>query len=147
MEYESSASINATPDQIWDILTDAPGLSQWDSGVRVEGTIAPGNKIKLYSDASPGRAFGLTVTEFEPGRKMVLEGGMPFGLFTGVRTYSLTPASGGTDFSMREEYSGPLLGMMAKQMPNLQPSFDQFAAGLKAQAEGASGGAGSSEDM
>lgn len=148
MEYASSTTINATPEQIWEILTDAAGMSQWDSGVvEVEGTIAPGNKIKVTSEANPGRAFAVTVTEFEPGKRMVWKGGMPLGLFTGERTYSLTPGAAGTEFSMREEYSGPLAGMMFKQIPDLKPSFDQFAAGLKAQAEGASGGAVSSEDM
>ena len=36
---------------------------------------------------------------------------------------------------MREEYSGPLLPLIWRSMPDLQPSFDQFAAGLKARAE------------
>lgn len=48
---------------------------------------------------------------------------------------------------MREEYTGILAGMMFKQIPDLKPSFNQFAAGLKAQAEGASGGGVSSEDI
>jgi hypothetical protein len=61
---------------------------------------------------------------------------MPLGLFKGVRTFTLTPqGSGATKFTMREEYTGPLLGMIWKSMPNLQPSFDQFAAGLKSRAE------------
>ena len=141
MEYESSATIDATPEEIWAILTNAAELSQWDSGVeRVEGTIAAGNKIKVFSEANSGRGFAVTVTEFEPGSRMVWRGGMPLGLFTGVRTYTLTPGSGGTEFHMREEYSGPMLGMISRSMPDLQPSFDQFAAGLKAKAEGSATG-------
>ena len=66
---------------------------------------------------------------------MTWTGGMPLGLFKGVRTFSLTPESGGTRFKMREEYSGPLLPLIWRSMPDLQPSFDQFAAGLKAHAE------------
>ncbi|GMQ85056.1 MAG: hypothetical protein BMS9Abin07_0621 [Acidimicrobiia bacterium] len=136
--YEASATISATPNQIWEVLTDAPGLSQWDSGVeRIEGTIAPGEKIKVYSEANPGRAFGVKVVEFDPGRRMVWKGGMPLGLFTGERTYTLSASDAGTEFHMREEYTGPMLGMIWKSMPDLQPSFDQFAAGLKAKAEAA----------
>lgn len=46
--YEASATIEATPEVIWGVLTDAPGYSQWDSGVeRVEGRIAPEEKIKV----------------------------------------------------------------------------------------------------
>jgi hypothetical protein len=36
---------------------------------------------------------------------------------------------------MREEYSGPLLPLMWRTMPDLGPSFQKFAAGLKARAE------------
>ena len=58
--------------------------------------------------------------------------------FAGVRTFTLSPAgSGATSFTMREEYSGPLLPLIWRSMPDLQPSFDQFARGLKARAEGA----------
>jgi hypothetical protein len=75
------------------------------------------------------------VTTFEPGSRLVFSGGMPLGLFKGVRTYSLTPAGGSTSFRMREEYSGPLLGMMWRSMPDLAPSFKQFAQGLKQRVE------------
>ena len=45
--YDAAAEINASPDAIWAILTDAPGYQAWDSGVeRVEGNIALGEKIR-----------------------------------------------------------------------------------------------------
>ena len=135
--YESASSINASPESIWTILTDAPGLSTWDSGVvRVEGRIAPGETIRVFSSVNPSRAFPVKVTDFVPGQKMTWTGGMPFGLFKGVRSYTLTPEEGGVArFKMREEYTGLLLPLMWKSIPDLQPSFDQFAAGLKKRAE------------
>jgi hypothetical protein len=70
---------------------------------------------------------------------MVWSGGMPLGLFRGVRTYSLTPgADGTTRFHVREEYTGPMLPLIWRSMPDLQPSFDEFAAGLKRRAEAGS---------
>jgi hypothetical protein len=36
---------------------------------------------------------------------------------------------------MREEYSGPMLPLIWRSMPDLGPSFEQFANGLKARAE------------
>jgi hypothetical protein len=134
--YEASSTINASPDAIWAILTDAPGYTSWDSGVvGVEGTIAPGETIKVTSEANPKRAFPVKVTEFEPGRAMTWSGGMPLGLFKGVRTFRLTPADGSTRFAMREEYTGPMLGLIWRSMPDLGPSFEKFAQGLKAKAE------------
>ena len=41
-----------------------------------------------------------------------------------------------TRFTMREEYSGPLLPLIWRSMPDLGPSFRQFASGLKQRAEG-----------
>ena len=135
--YEATSTIDAPPDVIWAILVDAPGYPTWDSGVeRVEGRIAPGEKIKVVSQANPKRAFPVKVTELTRGRSMTWTGGMPLGLFKGVRTFTLTPQSGGpTTFAMREEYTGPLLPVIWRSMPDLGPSFRQFASGLKARAE------------
>jgi uncharacterized protein YndB with AHSA1/START domain len=134
--FEAASTINAKPDKVWSVLTDGDRFPDWDSGIdRVEGKIAPGSTIKLFVKVNPGRAFPLKVTEFAAPRRMVFSGGMPFGLFKGVRTYTLEPAAGGTSFRMREEYTGPLLGMIWKSIPDLGPSFKQFADGLKARAE------------
>lgn len=135
--YEASAVIHADPETIWRVLTDGAKYTEWDSGVdRLEGRIAPGEKIKLHVKVNPGRAFPVRVAEFIPSRRMQWTGGMPLGLFKGVRTFSLTPqGSGATKFAMREEYTGPLVPLIWKSMPDLGPSFEQFANGLKQRAE------------
>ena len=134
--FESSADIAASPETVWAILTDGSGWTSWDSGVDgVEGRIAAGETITIRSKAAPGRAFPVKVTTFEPPRTLVFGGGLPLGLFNGVRTYRLTPGGAGTRFEMREDYSGPLLPLMWRSMPDLAPSFAQFAAGLKTRAE------------
>lgn len=139
MHYESSIDVEATPEQVWSVLADATEWPTWDSGVlRVDGTVAEGSEIALTSSVAPTRAFKLAVTELRPPRRMVFTGGMPLGLFRGVRTYDVAPAGATTRFTMREHYSGPLAGMITRSMPDLQPSFDQFAVGLKARVEGAS---------
>lgn len=137
MEYTAEVTIDAPADMVWEVLADAPGYTRWDSGVeKIEGEIAPGGKVKLFSKINPGRAFPVKVAIREPMRVMTWTGGMPLGLFKGVRTFTLvgtTPNQ--TAFTMREVFSGPMLGMVAKKMPDLQPAFDQFANGLKAEAE------------
>ncbi len=135
--YESAATIRATPDAIWAILTDAAGYPRWDTGVyRIEGNIAAGQKIKVITKLSPNRAFPVEIVEFVPGRQMVWAGGMPLGLFKGERTFTLTPeGDGATAFRMREEFTGPLLPLIWKSMPDLGPTFQQFAKDLKAKAE------------
>lgn len=134
--YEVQTSIDAPAGDVWAIITDGPGLATWESGIeRCEGAIVPGGRIKLFTEVSPGRAFPLKVTVFEAPRLLRFEGGMPLGLFRGRRTYTLTESDGATQFHMREEFTGPLVPLIWRTMPDLQPSFDTYARGLKAHAE------------
>jgi hypothetical protein len=74
----------------------------------VEGNLASGQKIKVVSKVNPGRTVPVKVTEFTPGQRMTWSGGMPLGLFKGVRTVKLAPGTdGSTRFTLREEYTGP----------------------------------------
>jgi hypothetical protein len=135
--FQATTTIAAAPETIWAILTNASGYPEWDPGVeRIEGRIAPGEKITAYTKLSPGRAFPVTVTAFEPGRKMIWASGMPLGLFKGERTFTLSPQSqGATKFTLREEFSGPLLALIGRSIPDMTSTFEQFAAGLKSRAE------------
>ena len=135
--YEASATIEAAPETVWKILVDGRSYTDWDSGVvALEGDIALGERLKVTSEANPGRAFPVRVTEVEPARSMRWSGGMPLGLFKGERTFTLRPRGDGeTEFVLREEYSGPMLGLIWRSMPDLGPSFQKFARGLKERAE------------
>ena len=135
--FATRTVIRAPAERIWAILTDAAAYPSWNSTVeRVTGRIALGQKVTVYTRASPGRAFPLRVTEFAPNRRMVWAGGMPFGLFNGTRTYALTPrAASEVEFSMREEFSGLMAPLISRSIPDLQPAFEQFAADLKGRAE------------
>ena len=135
--YEATSTIAASPEAVWAVLSDAANWPSWDSGVdAVEGRIAMGQTIKIRSQAAPGRAFPVKVTRFEPPAQLRFSGGMPFGLFRGVRTYELSDgAEGQVRFRMRERYSGPLLPLIWRSMPDLGPSFQRFARGLKQRVE------------
>jgi hypothetical protein len=135
--YEAAATIEASPEVVWSVLEDGAAYSTWDSGVeQVEGSIAGGERITVHSAVSPGRAFPVKVHLDEAGGIMTWTGGMPLRLFRGVRTFTVTPTSdGGTEFTMREEFTGPMLGLIWRSMPDLGPSFEQFAAALKVRAE------------
>jgi hypothetical protein len=133
--FEASADIRAPADRVWAILIDGAAYPSWDSGVtRVDGRIADGERITVHSEVAPGRAFPVRVA-VRPPQEMTWTGGMPLGLFRGVRTFRVTPSGDGTRLTMREEYGGLLEGMMWRSMPDLQPSFDRFVNGLKARAE------------
>jgi hypothetical protein len=134
--YEAKSVIDAPADAVWAVLVDAAGYPGWDSGVdKVDGRIAAGEKITVHAAVNPGRAFPVRVTDFEPPRRMTWSGGMPLGLFKGVRTFTLTPQGDATEFTVREEFTGPLLPLIWRSMPDLGPSFEQFAHGLAQRVE------------
>jgi hypothetical protein len=80
--------------------------------------------------------YPIKVVGFEPGRAMTWKGGMPLGLFKGIRTFELVPeAAGVTRFTMGERFNGALLPLIGRRLPDLGPSFEKFAKGLKQRAE------------
>lgn len=137
--YEASVVIAAPPEVVWEVLVDGAAYPTWDSGVTaVDGPIVDGGKITVHAEVSPDRAFPVTVSLDKP-RLMRWTGGMPLRLFRGDRRFTLVPtADGGTRFTMREEYTGPLLRLIWPTIPDLASSFVQFTAGVKARAEGRS---------
>lgn len=46
--------------------------------------------VKVYTKINPDQAFPIKDSEFVPHERMIWTGGMPFGLFKGERTYSLS---------------------------------------------------------
>jgi hypothetical protein len=137
--FETSTTIDASPERVWEVLADTGSWADWDSGVvRVEGEPGEGRKLKITSELNPKRSYPVKVIEFDRPRRMAWLGGIPLGLFKGVRRYTLTSeGEGRTRFDMREEFTGPLLPLMWRTMPDMNDSFRQFSSGLKERAEAA----------
>ncbi|HWR87651.1 MAG TPA: SRPBCC domain-containing protein [Acidiferrobacterales bacterium] len=136
--FASSIVIQAAPEAIWRVLTDAPAYPQWNTTVtRIDGAMALGQKLTVHAKATPGRAFPVKVVAMDAPTRMIWCSGMPLGLFKGERMFELRPKSGSSvEFTMREDYSGWLAPLITKSIPDLQPAFDEFAACLKARVEG-----------
>lgn len=134
--FEAMTTIDASPETIWSILANPDGYPDWDPAMdHIEGRLALGETVQFYTKFSP-QAFPVKVTAFEPGRKMVLTGGMPLGLFKSERTHTLAPTRDGqTAFHTKEIFSGPLLPVFGKNLPDLTENFKGFAAALKKRAE------------
>jgi uncharacterized protein YndB with AHSA1/START domain len=135
-QYSASITIDASPEAVWRILTDASGYPNWDPAMdHIEGKLALGERVKFFTKLSP-QAFPVKVTGFEPNRKLVLTGGLPLGLFKSERTHTLIPEKDGqTIFKTEEIFSGLLLPIFGRNLPDLSENFRAFAAGLKKQAE------------
>ena len=134
--YSVTRTIDAPAEVVWRLLTDASGYERWNRAVvSIESPITEGGRIRLVSIADPKRTFRLKVAEMRAPSRMVWTDGMPLGLFTGRRTYTITARGpGGCEFSMVEQFTGLLAGLITKAIPDLMPSFETFADGLAAAA-------------
>lgn len=134
LQYGVGVEIDASPDVVWEVLTDAAGYPTWNPTVTgIEGEIVAGGDIVLSSTLDPDRSFPLHVSTFEPPTRMVWEDGNDS--FKGVRQFELTERDGGTSFTMTETFTGSMMGMIAPKLPDMGPSFESYAAGLKAESE------------
>lgn len=130
LTYTVARHIDATPERVWDLLTDAAGIARWNPAVsRIGGTIAPGEKLAIEVPLAPGRTFTPRVTAFEPAASMTWSDGMA-PMFKGVRTFTLTPAEGGVRFEMTEEFTGLFLPLIKGSLPDFREAFDTWADSL-----------------
>ncbi len=135
MDYKVGIAINASPEAIWAVLTNATDYPNWNTTVdSIVGTIALNEKIKLHAKISPKRAFKLKVSQFSPSTKMVWSDGNA--MFKGVRTFTLEAMGNDTTvFTMHEVFTGAMLPMIKGSLPDFTADFEAFAADLKRKAE------------
>ena len=136
-EFETSTTINAAPGRIWSILTDVSAYPEWDpSCEKILGSVFLAAKLEVFSTLAPGRAFSVRVTQLVPNELMTWSGGLPLGLFRGVRTFRVRETGADTtQFTLREVLSGPMLNVIRSHLPDMSEPFDKFAKGLKQRAE------------
>ncbi|QBY02444.1 SRPBCC domain-containing protein [Rhodophyticola sp. CCM32] len=139
--YEIKRIIAAPPERVWSVITDATRLADGTFSIlKIEGEIVAGQKITLWSEVNPDQGFRIGVNRLDAPHEMVWSSGMPLGLFRGTRRFRLTPVAAGTEFHMREDYTGPLAGMIFKQIPDQNAAFEIFANGLEAACAGQEAG-------
>lgn len=131
-ETSVSIEIDATPEVIWAILTNAEQFPKWNSTVTsLEGKIEVGEKIVIKSILDADRIFKLKVKSMDSPKEMVWADGQ------GKRVYALSSTSGGkVVFKMTEKIGGLMFPMYAKHIPPFDEVFEKFASDLKEEAEG-----------
>lgn len=136
MEHAITINVRAPAERIWALLTNADDMPRWNSTItRIQGPIALGTRLRLEVPLAPERVFKPRVAQLEQPRRMVWsDGAAP--MFRGVRTFTLTPRDdGSTDFSMVEVFSGLMLPLIKRSLPDFGPAFEAYAADLKHEAE------------
>jgi hypothetical protein len=128
-------NIQANAETVWSILTDAESFPRWNSTVTgVEGQIREGARIRL-SVPGTDRRFTPRISGVVPCGRMTWTGGFA-PVFKGVRTFELKPRiDGSTDFVMEERFTGLILPLVRRSMPDFGPVFERYANDLKREAE------------
>ena len=140
-QLRAEVEVEASPERVWEVLTDFAAYRQWNPFI-VEGggQAVPGSRLELRMRL-PGRrptTFRPEVLEAEPGRRLRWLGRLPVpGLFDGEHSFILEPAGPGrVRVVQQEEFRGlaarPVLAMIGK--PTLA-GFQQMNQALKARAE------------
>jgi len=125
--------INATAEKIWSLLTNVADAPRWNSTItQIDGRVAFGEQLKIKVPIST-RTFSVKVDIVEPYTRLVWSDGNA--VFRGVRTYTLTAKGGSTAFSMEEVFTGFMLPLIGRSLPDFKPVFEQYAADLKKEAE------------
>lgn len=136
-EFLTKTVIRAAPEKVWEILTNAAGYAEWNPEiVAIEGDMASGSRFHARVKIANGaiRPVSMRVTAFAPPSRMEWIGGLPIGLFTGRRLFTVAPADdGGADFRMLVTMSGPLASLMVKATGDRRPADGDRQLLLRAQ--------------
>lgn len=117
-KIETEITIKATPEKIWEVLTDFKNYGQWNPFIEyVKGDVAKGNRIEVRLD---GMTFKPMVEVFEPNKAFVWQGHLFFkGLFDGKHQFEITDNHDGTcQFRHAEDFEGILVGLMRNKLSN-----------------------------
>ncbi|MEO8704967.1 MAG: SRPBCC domain-containing protein [Kofleriaceae bacterium] len=136
LTYSIRRTIRAPRERIWALLTDAARFPEWNSTVTsIEGTIALGERLAIRVPIDAKRVFHPKVSKLVTNEAMEWSDGFA-PMFRGVRTFTLTAAPGGaTEFAMTERFSGLMLPLVKRSLPDFTPVFEAYATDLQRAAE------------
>ena len=107
---EATIEIQATPQQVWAVLTDTAAYPDWNPFIiSSSGKIQAGATLtNVMHDATGNTTFTPTVLVAEPGHELRWVGRFPpGGIFTGEHTFTITQVRPGVVlFTQREDFTG-----------------------------------------
>lgn len=131
-QITTAIDFDATPDKIWDTLTDFANYPLWSDFIQnIEGSPVVGNTLKV---TLPGMTFKPRVLTSEPEKHFSWLGHLLFkGLFDGEHRFILSALpTGGTRLEHTEEFSGILAGLFRRKLDtSVRDNFIMFNIALK----------------
>ncbi|MDN7024988.1 SRPBCC domain-containing protein [Methanoculleus sp. FWC-SCC1] len=139
-EILSDIIITASPDDVWEILTDFPAYPEWNPFVRsIRGAPKAGERLEVHL-RPPGRREMVSrpkVIRALKGRELRWTGRLLVaGLFDGEHRFTIEPlADGQVRFVQAEVFSGFLVPLLPGAIADTERGFAAMNRALKERAE------------
>jgi hypothetical protein len=140
-QLRSEIDVHATPERVWQVLTDFAAYPQWNPFIiRADGEARRGRRLTLRMQPAGGRAttFRPTVLEAAQGRELRWLGRLLVpGLFDGEHRFTIRPLGDGqVRLVQQEDFRGLLVPLLAGSLDRRTlPAFEQMNQALKRRAE------------
>lgn len=137
----TTIDVDATPQAVWEVLTDFAAYDEWNPFMRIEGTSEVGARLVVHMtpEGSRGMTFKPKVVAATAGQELRWLGRLGFGgVFDGEHSFVLTPhADGSTRLAHGEHFSGILVSLLGGTVKKAEAGFDAFNQALKERVEAA----------
>ena len=136
MKFSSSIVVDAPPEKVFSLVDNLEGWPQWIPSIKrieklTEGPLREGSRIRVTAKFGITVKLLMTITEFIPGQRGVMEGSV-----LGVRMtryYTFESVEGGTRLTAGGEVSGILACLIRRGGQRLS---DEIVRAAKKRVEG-----------
>lgn len=123
-----TVELDATPQQVWDVLTFAPGHADWNPFiVKMAGDLEVGRRIEVRIAPPGGKpmTFRPTVLDVDPAHRLAWLGRLLVpGLFDGTHSFTLEPFPGSrTQLTQSETFRGLLVSLSGSLLQRTEAGF------------------------
>ncbi|MDZ8119500.1 SRPBCC domain-containing protein [Pontiella agarivorans] len=137
---ETEVHISASPERVWDVLTDFEKFPEWNPFIRtVEGKVRVGARLTVRIATPSGKemTFKPTVKSATEEKEFSWLGHFLFpGLFDGEHIFIIKSSEAGCVLLQQEKFGGLLVPLMWKSLgQDTRAGFEQMNQALKERAE------------
>ncbi len=136
MKFSASVEINSTPEKAWSLINDVEEWPKWILSLKkiekvTKGPMDVGSRVLVVARSLITVNLLMTITEFVPGRRVVMEGKVLGTRMT--RYYQLEPVNGKAKLTAGGEVSGLLAFLVRRGGQKLS---EEIVQALKKKVEG-----------
>ena len=131
----STIPIDATPDEVWEVIINTSQYSEWNSVMDLlEGNIEEGNLVKYRFTQEEGKSYDIPskVKKITPS-SLLNQGGGKLGIITFDHKYILEEKKGETVLTIHEDYHGVFVPFWNPEP--VQKAYDRLNKDIKSRVE------------